>query len=121
MAFGRRHTNTLTVSTSTDGLSDIGAISGMLLVGLQMSTAWTAASATFQGSLSGSTTFHDIYNAGTVHTETVAADQFIVLDPAIFAGVDRIKLRSGTPTTSVAQAAARTVSLSLLAPFNVRI
>lgn len=120
MALQRRHLETVTVTTSTDGLSGIGALGDMLLVGLEMPSTWTAAALTFQGSVPDTTTFGDIFDGGVELNETVAAAQYIVLDPAQFAGVDRIKVRSGTTITSVAQAAERTFNLSLLAATQVR-
>lgn len=79
------------------------------LTGIQMPTAWTAASLTFQGSMDG-VTFQDIYDpSGTEVTSTVSASQLVTVDK--FTGAIWMKIRSGTSGTPVNQGADRTLTV----------
>ena len=85
------------------------------LVGIVMPGTWTAANLTFQASNDNST-FTDLYNAaGTEVTVTAAASRWIAIDPADFAGVAYLKVRSGTSGSAVNQGANRTIGLVLRA------
>lgn len=100
-------------ATIASGASLSGSIdlTGRILVAVQMPSAWTAASITFQASNDG-TTFDNVYDtAGTELAATVAASRYVVFDPADLASVRWIKLRSGTSGTPVNQAAERTLTL----------
>jgi hypothetical protein len=84
--------------------------------GIQMPAAWTAANLTFQASYDG-ITYANLYDAsGTEYTATAAADRLIILPVADFAGIQNIKIRSGTAGTPVNQAAARRLDLQTI-PF----
>lgn len=99
------------VIAESESLSEMIHLHGLSLFALQMPAAWTAADITFQGSWDG-TTFADVYDeTGAEVTVDAAADRFIVLDPAKFIGLQRLKIRSGTSGTPVAQDAARTIQL----------
>ena len=90
-------------------------LGGRVLVGMLMSSAWTAAGVTFQASIDG-VTFADLFTIdGDELLATVAASQFIVLNPANFSGIAFLKVRSGTTGTPVNQAAARTLVLAIRA------
>lgn len=81
------------------------------LVAIVMPAAWTAADLTFQAS-NDNTTFTDLYSAsGTEYTASAAADRWIAFDPADFAGVTHLKVRSGTSSVPVTQAANRVLTL----------
>lgn len=81
------------------------------LVGIIMPASWSAASLTFQASNDNST-FTNLYNAaGTEVTATVSAARWVAIDPADFAGVAYLKVRSGTSGTPVNQGADRTITL----------
>ncbi|MFX8992063.1 hypothetical protein ABTN16_19290, partial [Acinetobacter baumannii] len=57
-------------------------------------------------------TWYEHYNgAGTETTLTVAAGQYIALDPVLWRGVNLIKVRSGTSASPVNQSAAATLTL----------
>jgi len=89
-------------------LSDPIDLTGLVLVGLQMPSAWTAAAITFQASADG-TTYADFYSAGSELSLTVSASQFIRLDSSIMLSARWWKVRSGTSGTPVNQGAARTI------------
>lgn len=86
---------------------------GIHLAAIQMPSAWTAANITFQGSVDGST-YYDLYDQyGTEILVTAAASRVILLDLSMFAGINFVKLRSGTTGTAVNQAADRAIVLGL--------
>ena len=97
-------------------LSGVADLTGFMLAGIQMPSAWTAASLTFQVSLDG-TTFQDMYATdGTEVTVTgAAASRFLAFVPSDFAGARYLKVRSGTSGSAVTQGAARTLVLSFMA------
>lgn len=116
MALEHTFTRTVTISTAGDGLSGSVSVAGGLPVALIISSTWTAADITFQASPIGSTSFYNLtdFSGVTVQSTGVAASQWHNLDPALFAGIDRLKVRSGT-STGLAQAATRTLTLVCLA------
>jgi len=75
-----------------------------------MPSQWTAASLTFQGSVDGSN-FYDIADTNGIYELNVGANQHVAMDAAFFAGVRFLKVRSGTPTTPVAQGADRDIRI----------
>lgn len=86
-------------------------LDGVALVGIQMPASWTAANLTFQVSADG-VTYADLYNqSGSEVVVTAAANRYIALDPTLFQGIRRLKIRSGTSGTPVNQAASRTLLL----------
>jgi len=80
---------------------------------LYVSAAHTAANYTFQTSADG-TNYGDLRDmfGGEVTAVVVAAGDVIALDPATFAGIRYLKLRSGTSGTPVNQGAARTITVA---------
>jgi hypothetical protein len=92
---------------------DLGA---QTLVGIAMPATWVAASLTFQFSVDGGTTWIEAYSsAGVETTFTVAAGQYIQIDPTTLRGVNALKVRSGTSASPVVQTGG--ASLSLIAKF----
>ena len=82
------------------------------LVGIWMPAAWTAAGLSFQTSLDGGITWVEhTSSAGTATLFTVAAGQYIAVDPALWRGVNALKLRSGTISSPVVQASNATLNL----------
>lgn len=82
------------------------------LVGILMPPAWDAAVITFQASPDGGATWGELVDkAGAAVSLTVAAATFIYLDPTIFAGINALKLRSGTSGAPVNQTAKRDFQL----------
>jgi hypothetical protein len=93
-------------------LSGAVAIHPNSLVGIVMPADWTAANLTFQVSHDDGTTFNNLYDKdGTEVTVTAADDRYITLEPALWAGIRHLKVRSGTAGTPVNQGAARTLQL----------
>ena len=100
---------TIAASASLSGQTDI--FPGTL-VGIWMPAAWTAASMTFQAlSPDGSTWLNLINYAGSELTLTVAAGQFIAIDPTQWKGISSVKVRSGTSASPVNQTAQAIVTL----------
>lgn len=97
-------------------LSDIVHLQQRRLFGIQMPAAWTAANLTFQGSYDG-TTYNDLYDdAGTEVSVTAAASRFIIMvTPAKFLGIQRLKIRSGTTGVAVNQGAERLIRVISIA------
>jgi len=107
---------TVTVTTSTDGLSEAIDLKGNTLVGLYTPSAWTSADISFMGSHD-DTTYYSVYGpSGTETTITgisTSAGYYFPLDPADFAGLNFLKVRSGLSTGETAQGASRSVVLAL--------
>jgi len=116
-------TNTLTLEAtiaSGESLSDAIDMSAFAtnkdnyrLFDLSMPEEWTTANLTFQTSYDGVTYKNFQDGQGTEITIVAIANVNITLDPAIFAAVPYIKVRSGTRATPVNQAAARDILLVL--------
>ena len=86
---------------------------GLMLVGLEMPAAWTAADITFQASRDG-TTFKNVFNADGTEFKITAppADAMIPLAGEIDTLAWRfIKVRSGISGATVNQVAERTITL----------
>lgn len=106
---------TATVTTSTDGLSDVIDLGGACLASIETSTVgWTAASMTFRGSNQSSAAMRDVYYNGSELTFTTTASQAMTFPLENLAGLRFIQLRSGTAAAPVAQGAARTVVLGCM-------
>lgn len=104
---------TATIANGT-ALSDAVNLQSHRIFALQMPASWTTAGLTFQGSYDG-VTYADVYDeSGTEVTVAAAASRFIILDPAKFLGLQKLKIRSGTTGSPVNQAAAREIYLVLL-------
>lgn len=97
------------VSVTT--LSDAVDMIGYSIVRIEMPSAWTAASLTFQVSAD-NVTFVNAYLDGAEYTKTVSTSQGIGFVPADAMLFQRyIKIRSGTADTPVTQTAARTLRI----------
>ena len=100
----------VTISNGTS-LSPAISIGNGLLVGIAMPAGWDAAGMTFQVSYDGGTTFQEMQSASAAISFTVAAGQFIAVDPTLWRGVNTLKVRSGTAATPVNQTADRIINL----------
>lgn len=112
--------NALDVANATiaNGQSLSGAVNlgGLRLFGIVMPAAWTAANLTYQMSHDSGVTWINMYDVnGSELTATAGTSRFIAIDPANFAAVPMIKIRSGTAATPVNQGADRAVQLILRA------
>jgi hypothetical protein len=97
---------------SGTSLSTALELGGRAVLSIEMPGAWDTANLTFQVSNDGAT-FANLYDeAGVEVAVTAAASRFIRLDPAKFAGIQQIKLRSGTAASPVNQSATRTLRLA---------
>ena len=121
MSFGSKQ---LPVTIANGASLSNGALLGdHVLVGIQMSAAWTAASLTFQISYDDGATWHNLYDdSGTEVTLSPVspAGLYLALSPDPFGGIVLIKVRSGTSGTPVNQAAARSLILITRKIFPVR-
>ncbi len=94
-------------------LSSAVQIRAGLLSVIEMPAAWTAANLTFQSSGDG-TNYMNVYDdAGTEVTVTADASRRIQLSPSDWAGIQYLKVRSGTSAVAVNQAAERTLYLEV--------
>jgi hypothetical protein len=92
-----------------DDLSEALNLAGRVLTGIHMPISWTAASLTFWAAKTADGTYRQMYDAdGNAVGATVAASQYIAIDPTNFLGVRHMKIG-----TSVGQAADRTLTLEL--------
>ena len=105
----------VTITTAADGLSEEIDLTGLTLSCIQMSTAWTGSNIGFQGSVDMSTNYYPIYNdLGDHLTYPTSANRIVAFDPAVFSGIQRLKLVSETTAgVAVVQTAERTVVLGL--------
>lgn len=93
-----QHTATIAASSATSGEVDL---EGGKLVGVIMPAAWDAATLSVQASTASGGTFADVYSsAGAQVSWTVAASQYIAIDPATVGGVEFVKLVSSATQTA---------------------
>jgi hypothetical protein len=107
---------TTTISNAADGLSTAIGMKGKLIGQILMPSAWTAAGLSFLASDEQGGTYLPVYIASTEVTMAVAASQAQAVTGTTadaLAGIAWLKLRSGTASTPVQQAAARTLILML--------
>ena len=91
-------------------LSDAIELKSETPVAIEMPAAWTSAVLTFQGSIDG--TYNNIYDEnGTEITSQAAASRLIRLKPAHWAGLENLKIRSGTSGAAQAQGAERVIKV----------
>src|SRR4051812_35588918 len=77
-----------------------------------MPAAWDAAHLTFQVSVDGGATWLEMTtSAGAAVDYTVAAAQFIAIDPTLWRAANMIKVRSGASGAAVNQTADRILTL----------
>jgi len=93
---------------SLSGAVDLG---GRKLAAIVMPDTWTAAALTFQASPDG-VTYYNVYDGATERSLTVAASYYSALNVSSgWVGIRWLKIRSGTASVPVNQAAARTLTL----------
>ena len=88
-------------------------IMGGLPAVIEMPAAWDAANLTFQTSGDGTNYFNVYDESGTEVTVTADTSRRIRLEPSQWAGIQYIKIRSGTAGVPVVQTAARTLYLEV--------
>lgn len=106
---------TVDISTAADGVSSAINISGLTLCCIQMSTGWDTANIGFKGNVDGSTNYFDVHDtAGNFLTYATSANYLLTFDPAVFAGIQNLKLVSETSAgVAVAQTKAMVLKLGL--------
>jgi hypothetical protein len=97
--------------TSGGSLSAATPLGDGILTGIAMSAGWDAAAMTFQVSADGGATWGEMQSISAVVSYTVAAAQYIAIDPALWRGINMIKVRSGTSGSPVNQSADRVLTL----------
>lgn len=97
-------------------LSNALLINEAMLVGIIMPGTWTTANLTLQGAgENDESTFNNVYDKdGTEVTINAAASRYITLEPAKFAGIKQLKIRSGTSGSAVNQGGARSIVAVLM-------
>lgn len=105
------------ISSQTMTIANGASVSGSLqmygqsVIRVVMPSGWTAAVITVQTSGDGST-WNDLYDRdGNEYTIQAAAGRSIIIAPADFAGMNYIRLRSGTSSAAVNQGAQRDIVL----------
>lgn len=89
-------------------------LGGLRLVGLAVPATVTGSTLTFQVSVDGGTTWVNMFDKGGNEIAiAIGASRLVVLDPADFAGVQWLKVRSGTSGTPVNQGQDTTFQLVL--------
>ncbi len=95
-------------ATIADGasLSSTVTLNGRHIVGIITPATLAGTSLTFQGAADGAT-FNNIFDtAGSEVTWTISTSRFIPVTPATFAGLQSVKLRTGTSGSPSAQSGA---------------
>ncbi len=92
-------------SGTTSSAVDLG---GTSLCGIHMPSAFTGSSITFKAAASATDSYRTVTKNGISLSATVAADQYIVLDPTDFAGIRFLQVVSGA-----SESASRTLTLSV--------
>ena len=102
---------TIALGASESGVIDL---EGYQLAVLHMSSAWTTADITFLAADVADGVYQPLYYAGQEVKEKVAANQCITPENYIpLASVRFLKIRSGTSSTPVAQAATREIKITV--------
>lgn len=101
------------VIAAGEALSGGIQLGGLRLCGIILPSGWDAAGITFQGSADG-TTYANLYDkTAEVFVAPITGAAFVALDPATFAAVPYVKIRSGTSASAVNQVDSVTLTLVL--------
>jgi hypothetical protein len=100
----------VTISNGTSLSPAVGLGDGSL-VGIAMPAGWDGATLSFQVSIDGGTTWLEMESISAAVSVAAASGQFIAIDPAIWRGVNHVKVRSGTAASPVNQTADRALTL----------
>jgi hypothetical protein len=112
MAYGTNFTLFTAVIVSGESLSAVVDLAGLTLAGIEMPATWTAASLTFQVAASAALAAANLYDElGSEYTATAAQGHFIAINPADFAGIKWLRVRSGSSASPVNQAGERSIIL----------
>lgn len=110
----KRDAITVQISSGATGLSTGHDLQGYRVASIEMSTGWTAASLSFQGSPDGST-YYDLYDInGNELVGTTTGNRMVCVDSQFalaLGSFQYVKLRSGLTAAIVAQTTTRTLYL----------
>lgn len=103
---------TVTIAAS-GSVSDAAGLGGdYVLVAIEMPDGWTAAALTFQADQAGNGGWKNVYDQyGNEASFAADANRLIPAYPLEWAGINLLRVRSGTSGTPVAQAAERKITL----------
>lgn len=99
-------TVTATIASS-DTVSGEVNVYGTTLCGLHLPASFTGTALTFQAAVASGGTYQEVYKDGAALSVTVAQAKYIALNPADFAGIQYLKIVSGS-----AEAAERIITLA---------
>lgn len=102
-------------TTIANGASASGVIdlTDLVLIAIEMPSAWTAATIAFEASQTVDGTFVPVYDAaGTELEVTTAASRVVLLPPEATRAFRFVKLRSGPSSARVTQGAARALNIA---------
>ncbi len=98
---------------ASGSLSDPVHVNGDFVGRIIMPAAWTAAVLTFQLSRDG-VTYHDLYDTDNSEISlSLTVSRIYRLDPSNWTGIQWLKIRSGTGSSPINQAAERQIILEL--------
>lgn len=110
MPVTQQETKLVTIAAGAS-LSGAAVLEGASVVGVVTDAAWDAAAVSFAVSVDG-TTYVPLRYQGVEFSEAApGASQYVALNPSVFAGVQYVKVRSGTSGAAVNQADATVVTL----------
>ena len=109
---GRLIERTVTVANG-QSLSEEIDIGDAVLVALQVDSGWNDASITFQAKMLDGTLGALKFEGAEVTFTTVKANEYVTISPTKFAGVQKLKVRSGTLASAVNQTGDSVVTLLL--------
>jgi len=114
MALPLNLTNYQAIIAAGQSLSATVSIGASMLVGIVVPAGWVAGSITFQASTDG-TTFQEVYdmlgNPIAIAAGSTAAAAYVAISPDALAGINMLRVRSGTLGSPVVQTGGATVTL----------
>lgn len=106
----KRNKDAATIANGASLSGEVVIPDGLAPVGIIMPGTWTTATLSFEVSYDG-TTFSPLFDGSGEINPAAAASRYISLDPTKFRGVSRMKVRSGTSASAVAQGADRVLTV----------
>lgn len=101
----------ISAGASLSGIVNLGCLT---LHGVIVPAGWAAADLTFQASNDGGVTWFEVYTATNQEVDYPnTPGTWIVIDPALWRGINCLRVRSGTKASPVAQTAAQVLVLVL--------
>lgn len=85
--------------TIANGVTESGEANVRRLAGVFIPASFTGTSITFLTVLSDGTTWVPVDSNGSVYSRTVRANTYCPVDPTVFAGLKKLKVKSGSAET----------------------